>query len=112
MRCHTSSAASATKSAPTRGGSLRGNDVVPNRAVEGMPVRPRTVSERLISFKAPTKPRRHCSMLQPRRQRAASPSSDRRRALPHGFAPASGRGFGALGRGEFAASGCSVLTRC
>jgi hypothetical protein len=49
-------------------------------AVEGMPVRPRTVSERLISFRAPTKHRRHYSMPQPRRRRY-SPQPDRRRAL-------------------------------
>src|SRR5262249_12338007 len=45
-----------------------------------MPARPRIVSGRLISFKAPTKNRRHYSMPQPRRHRRG-PKPDRRRAL-------------------------------
>src|SRR5262245_29767088 len=45
-----------------------------------MPVRPRTVSGRLISLGAPTKHRRHCSMPQSLRHRHG-PKPDRRRAL-------------------------------
>ena len=50
------------------------------RAVEGINLRPRTVSERLISFRGPTKHRRHYSMPQPRRRRHGL-QPDRRRAL-------------------------------
>src|SRR5262245_9697855 len=45
-----------------------------------MPARPRIVSGRLISFKAPTKHCRHYSMPQPRRRRHGL-HPDRRRAL-------------------------------
>ena len=52
--------------------------------------RPRTVSGRLISLRAPTKHRRHYSMPQPRRRRHGTPARPPARPriarrLPHGF---------------------------
>jgi len=52
---------------------------IPGRA--RLPPRPRIVSERLISLKAPTKYRRRCSMPPPRHRHRHGPEPDRRRAL-------------------------------